>query len=98
MSSSSSAHTTSGRSVIPGGNLDDERRPLPLLTEHADAAAMRLDDCLRDVQPEAGPLDLPLERGLRPEEPFEEPLAVCLRDPDACVGHFEPDHRCRRAE
>jgi len=52
---------------------------------------VRLDDRLRDVQPEPGSLDLPLKRALRPEEALEEKLALAGSDPDARVGDLDPD-------
>src|SRR5439155_19023859 len=72
-----------------GWKLDDERRPLAAPAARGDAAAVRLDDRLRDVEAEAGALDLPLERRLRAEEPLEQASALLLRDPDPRVGDLE---------
>src|SRR5262249_41076749 len=66
---------------LRGRQLDEERRPPALLAADADAAAVGLDDCLRDVEPEARAGDVAVEHRLGAEEALEQVRAVGLGDP-----------------
>ena len=99
MSSSSSAQRIERRvaSRRPTGSSTTNVVPSPGDAVDADAAAVRVDDRLRDVETEPGALDLALERRLRAEEALEEPLALLLGDPDAGVGDLDADELVTRA-
>src|SRR5262249_60324289 len=73
------------RSPRPLRKLDDERRAPAGRAVDSDPASVRVHDRLRDVEAEAGSLDLVLERGLRAEEALEQLLALGLLDPDPGV-------------
>jgi len=50
---------------------------------------MRLHQGLDQIQPQASPLSLPVERTVHPMEPLEDPLFLSLRDADPLVGHVD---------
>jgi hypothetical protein len=90
------ANEASHASSPPSRKYDAECRPLADLASHGDGATVRLDDGLRDREPEARSALCP--RGVCPVEALEDVRQVLGRDARARVGDFEDDRTSRPSE
>src|SRR3954447_8634690 len=68
------------------GETDRETRPIPLVAVDADRAVVRLDDRLRDVEPQPETAVVAARDVARTMEALEQLRDLVPRDADAAIG------------